>query len=46
MDVTNIYGEMGIFRILILNTSMSFSTGISLIIQTPATGTSRKMGPS
>lgn len=24
MDVTNIYGEMGIFRILILNTSMFF----------------------
>ena len=45
MYITNRYGEMGIFRILIILTISyfyAFSSGISLIIQTPATGTSRK----
>ena len=49
MYITNRYGELGIFRILIILTISyfyAFSSGISLIIQTPATGTSRKMGPS
>jgi len=45
MYITNRYGELGIFRILIILTISyfyAFSSGISLIIQTPATGTSRK----